>query len=206
MGGSKPAPLAAPRKSRKTPGFTLDDFFYTHKDLRKKENRCTNSFCKLDSCEQDPPQHQPQNFKSSSGNPRRLKPAPLTPATMLMPKKSQKKKRRARAARIRPRVRMSDAMRARGLDETKLATKLDGLLQSKSEKVRFEVVKECGKLLEVYPAPRTAASQDSMPVQLVTHVPRPAREEASGPSLDLSSRPEISFGEGENFEVKAPAQ
>lgn len=79
-------------------------------------------------------------------------------------------------------------MRARGLDEARLATKLGGLLQSKNEKMRFEVVKECGKLLEAYPAPRTAAAQDSVPVQLVTHVPRPAREEASGPAFDPSSR------------------
>ena len=118
---------------------------------------------------------------------------------MLMPKKPQKKKRRAGAVRVRPRVRMSDAMRARGLDETKLTTKLNGLLNSKNEKVRFEVVKECGKLLEVYPAPRTASAQDSMPMQFVSHVPRPAREESSAASLDASSRPETPRAEAENF-------
>jgi hypothetical protein len=97
---------------------------------------------------------------------------------MLMPKKKKKR----RAPRIRPRVKMSDAMRARGLDETKLTTKLNGLLNSKNEKMRFEVVKECGKFLEAYPAPRTAAVQESGPVQFITSVPRPARDEALQPS------------------------
>lgn len=97
-------------------------------------------------------------------------------------------------------------MRARGLDETKLTTKLNGLLNSKSEKVRFEVVKECGKLLEVYPAPRTAGAQDSMPMQFVSHVPRPAREESSAPSLDPSSWPETPCAEADNFTMKTPPQ
>ena len=120
---------------------------------------------------------------------------------MLVPKKSQKKKSRAGAPPARPRVRMSDAMRARGLDETKLATKLNGLLQSKNEKMRFEVVKECGKFLEAYPAPRTAAAQESLPLQFVSHVPRPTREEASAPSFDPSSPPETSCAPGGDFGV-----
>lgn len=120
-----------------------------------------------------------------------------------MPKKPQKKKRRP--FRIRPRVKMSEAMRARGLDETKLTTKLNGLLNSKNEKMRFEVVKECGKLLEVYPPPRTAAAPDSLPLQFVTHVPRPAREAASGPSFDPSSPPETSYAPGEDFGVLTQA-
>ena len=123
---------------------------------------------------------------------------------MLMPKKLKKTKRRA--PRIRPRVKMSDAMRARGLDETKLTTKLNGLLNSNNEKMRFEVVKECGKFLEAYPAPRTAAIQESGPVQFVTSVPRPAREEAPQPSSGPAPQPETYFAAAENFGVKTPTQ
>jgi hypothetical protein len=108
---------------------------------------------------------------------------------MLMLKKTQKAKGHTTAARTRPRVKMGDAMRARGLDEHSLATKLDGLLSSKNEKMRFEVVKECGKFLEAYPAPRPGASQDTVPVQFVTHAPRPEREVSPSMPPEPSSFP-----------------
>ena len=100
---------------------------------------------------------------------------------------------------------MADAMRARGLDETKLTTKLNKLLDSKNEKMRFEVVKECGKFLEAYPTPRTAPAPDSVPVQFVTSVPRPAREEAVAPSSGLAVRPATSFAPAGNFAVLTQA-
>jgi len=72
-------------------------------------------------------------------------------------------------------------MRARGLDETKLAGKLNGMLNRLSapgkEKLQLDVFKECGKILDVYPSPR-GGTNESLPVQIVAHVPRPERDEA----------------------------
>lgn len=108
---------------------------------------------------------------------------------MLMPKKTHKTKGHTTTVSTGPRIKMSDAMRARGLDEHRLAIKLDGLLCSKNEKMRFEVVKECGKFLEAYPASRPGAGQDPVPVQLVTQVPRPEREVSPSTPPESSSFP-----------------
>jgi hypothetical protein len=86
------------------------------------------------------------------------------------------------------RVKIGEAMRVLGLDESKLAGKFDRLLDRleekerprASEKLLLEVLRECGKLLEAYPVARSASasagSAPNVPVQLVTMVPRPERE------------------------------
>lgn len=72
-------------------------------------------------------------------------------------------------------------MRARGLDETKLAGTLDSMLNKLDgkgeEKMRLEVFRECGKILEIHPSPR-GGTNDPLPVQFVAQVPRPERGEA----------------------------
>lgn len=75
---------------------------------------------------------------------------------------------------------MADAMRELGLDESKLAGKFDRLVnrvdKPKKEKLLLEVLRECGKLLEVYPAAsHSAGGSDPVPVQLVHSVSRPDR-------------------------------
>jgi hypothetical protein len=79
------------------------------------------------------------------------------------------------------RIKLSEAMRARGLDEWKLAEIFDNLIdrleKGESDKMLFEALKECGKVLEVYPTPsKFSGGHDPVPVQLVHYVPRPERE------------------------------
>ncbi len=78
-------------------------------------------------------------------------------------------------------IKASEAMRAQGLGEWELAGKLKSLLnrvdKPKKEKIMLEVLKECGKVLEVYPTPsKFSGGHDPVPVQLVHYVPRPERE------------------------------
>jgi hypothetical protein len=92
------------------------------------------------------------------------------------------------------RVKIGEAMRVLGLDESKLAGKFDRLLDRleenhrprASEKLLLEVLRECGKLLEAYPVARSstasAGAGPNVPVQLVTMVPRPERETEVAPS------------------------
>jgi hypothetical protein len=92
------------------------------------------------------------------------------------------------------RVKIGEAMRVLGLDESKLAGKFDRLLDRleenhrprASEKLLLEVLRECGKLLEAYPVARSSTASPgagpNVPVQLVTMVPRPERETEVPPS------------------------
>jgi len=92
------------------------------------------------------------------------------------------------------RVKIGEAMRVLGLDESKLAGKFDRLIDRleanhrprASEKLLLEVLRECGKLLEAYPVARSstasAGTAPNVPVQLVTMVPRPERETEVAPT------------------------
>ncbi len=93
------------------------------------------------------------------------------------------------------RVKLGDAMRSCGLDETKLADKFDSLVDrlskktSRSDKLLLEVLKECCKLLEAYPAQR-GATAEPVPVQFIANVPRPERQAAMGDAPAIEAAPE----------------
>jgi hypothetical protein len=109
-----------------------------------------------------------------------------------------RQKTRLLAGARRVRVKLGDAMRSRGLDETKLADKFDHLVdrlsgkKSRSDKLLLEVLKECCKLLEAYPAQRGAASESAQ-VQFIANVPRPEREVAAGNAPEIAAAPEASM-------------
>jgi hypothetical protein len=75
---------------------------------------------------------------------------------------------------------MPVAMRTVGLDEVEVAYQLDQVVTSvvelKNEKLLFEILRECAKLLDAYPA-----GEEVAPVapQIVIDVPRPLRGTAT---------------------------
>lgn len=95
-------------------------------------------------------------------------------------RKSASRKAGRVAQEARPHMKLADAMRSVGLDETKLAEKLDGMVdrldKPRHEKLLLEALKECVKHIEG-PASRGSAGSEPVQVVLVTCVPRPAREE-----------------------------
>jgi hypothetical protein len=108
-----------------------------------------------------------------------------TPPVHRSPKASGRRKSASRKAghagpSARPRMKLADAMRSVGLDETKLAEKLDRMVdrldRGKHEKLLLEALKECLKHIEEA-ASRGSAGSGPVPVVLITCVPRPAREE-----------------------------
>jgi hypothetical protein len=109
-----------------------------------------------------------------------------------------RRKARLLAGARRVRVKLGDAMRSCGLDETKLADKFDSLVDrlskktSRSDKLLLEVLKECCKLLEAYPAQR-GASAEPVPVQFIANVPRPERQAAMGDAQEIAPAPETSI-------------
>jgi hypothetical protein len=130
---------------------------------------------------------------------RASKPSPRTKPALAVAAKSTAKSVKAATQDKAPkrsltRVKIGEAMRVLGLDESKLAGKFDRLLDRleenhrprASEKLLLEVLRECGKLLEAYPVARSstasAGTSPNVPVQLVTMVPRPERETEVPPS------------------------
>ncbi len=116
----------------------------------------------------------------------RMQPAQTSKAGEKAGSKTASRKHPGRSGRSagQRRVKMGDAMRGLGLDELKLAETFSSLLdrvdKPKKEKMLLEVLRECGKLLEVYPsASRSAGGSDPVPVQLVHSVPRPERPAAA---------------------------
>lgn len=94
------------------------------------------------------------------------------------------------------RVKLPDAMRAQGLDEPKIAETLGEMVERlgkeagearPSDKMLLEVLKECGKILEAYPAARGAGA-DAIPVEMVHCVSRPVR------AVDLAAIPPAAGG------------
>jgi hypothetical protein len=97
----------------------------------------------------------------------------------------------------KPRMKMGDALRGAGLDEARLACKwrrilgridvTNGKATPASEKLLVDVLKECSKLLDAYPAPRVAVPGDGAPIQFVSNVARPVREEAGAAQVEAES-------------------
>jgi hypothetical protein len=73
-------------------------------------------------------------------------------------------------------MKMSDAMRQKGVDELYLASTVSALVNrlenSKEEKLLLEAIKECGKFLGAY---STQPKVEDEPVQIIIDVPRPDR-------------------------------
>ncbi|MGH9702036.1 MAG: hypothetical protein ACRD4K_01575 [Candidatus Acidiferrales bacterium] len=90
-------------------------------------------------------------------------------------------------AKRRTRVKMSDAMRIAGMDEHKFAKDFSDLadrVNSKGkEKLQLEVLKEWSKQLDGTPALRAASAQDPVPVQYITKVPNPVRDNPIQPPI-----------------------
>jgi hypothetical protein len=98
----------------------------------------------------------------------------------------------------KPRMKMSDALRGAGLDEARLACKwrrilgridqTGGTATPASEKLLLDVLKECSKLLDAYPASRIAApGEGGAPMQFVSNVARPVRGEAGVVQVEADS-------------------
>jgi hypothetical protein len=96
------------------------------------------------------------------------------------------------------RMKMSDALRGAGLDEARLACKWrrilgridvkNGKATPASEKLLLDVLKECSKLLDAYPASRIAApGEGGAPMQFVSNVARPVRGEAGVVQVEADS-------------------
>jgi hypothetical protein len=137
---------------------------------------------------------------ASASRVKALTPSPRTKPAKAAAKSPDKSVKAAASApdktpkRSLTRVKIGEAMRVLGLDESKLAGKFDRLLDRleenhrprASEKLLLEVLRECGKLLEAYPVARSstasAGAAPNVPVQLVTMVPRPEREPEVQPS------------------------
>ena len=90
----------------------------------------------------------------------------------------------------RLKMKMSEALRGAGVDESRLANKwrrilgrIDmkaGAATPASEKLLVDVLKECSKLLDAYPAPKVASPGDGGAVQFVSNVARPVRGDGGG--------------------------
>ncbi len=87
----------------------------------------------------------------------------------------------------RPRIRLRNALRAVGLDEWQIAwnlkVKVDQLSESKfasDKKLLLEYMKEATRHLDPAAAAANAASPDAATVEIVHHVARPDRADASG--------------------------
>jgi hypothetical protein len=76
---------------------------------------------------------------------------------------------------------MPEAMRMVGLDEPEVAFQLDKLVtavvESPNDKLRFELLRDCAKLLGAYP-PNQELPGEAGP-QIILDIPRPFRETAS---------------------------
>ena len=99
------------------------------------------------------------------------------------------KKARQRWQGSRKRMSMPAAMRTVGLDEIEVAMQLDELVtkvvESDNDKLRFEVLRDCAKLLDAYPGSQDA--QAEAPRKIVIDIPRPPREIATTGSTDASA-------------------
>lgn len=89
----------------------------------------------------------------------------------------------------RRRVKMSDAMRRHGVDEELLSqiylALLERLNREQNDKMLLDCAKECGKLLEAYPAPRAASEPDA--VKILVDAPRPSRKKQDSASVSSSA-------------------
>jgi len=84
-------------------------------------------------------------------------------------------------------MKMPDAMRAVGLDEMKIASSVNSLLDglpARNAKLKLDVLKESCKLIGAYPEVRGGnlpGAASDVPVELITYAPRPARPPAPAP-------------------------
>jgi hypothetical protein len=92
-----------------------------------------------------------------------------------------KKRRRRRWKGAHRQVPMPEAMRIVGLDECEVAYQFDHLVDyvviSANDKLLFEVLRECAKLLNAYPPNQDAFSEPGP--QIIFDIPRPVREAPS---------------------------
>jgi hypothetical protein len=91
--------------------------------------------------------------------------------------KAEPKRKRRRWKGSHKQVSMPVAMRTVGLDEVEVAYQLDQVVtdavESENEKLLFDILRECAKLLDAYPA-----GEEVAPVvpQIIMDIPRPLRE------------------------------
>jgi hypothetical protein len=114
-----------------------------------------------------------------------------TPTQAKTEKKEPRKERRQRWKGSHKRMSMPAALRTVGLDEAEVAFQLDRLITAMvklgNDKLRFEVLKECGKLLEAYPANQDVSAE--LAPQLIIDIPRQSRRI---PAPETSNTPAVS--------------
>lgn len=157
----------------------------------RKEDLCGE---KPSSCEQEQVQLEPASGRSlTAGEPQiaRDEAAATITAHAGTTDNSGSFFRKARQRRPRPRMRLAEAMRARGLDEHRIARVIALFIrarvsQKKYDKLLVDMVEKVIRVLDPPRPPDRSAGEQTTPVQLIHYVDRPVRDnpgdETPGPS------------------------